>query len=411
MQCTGCDACKKLIASDDEGPVPPELTYRAQVAPNSPMLRFAGFAHLHMDNERAFFDNRFTEEAANDDPPTPSPGASISWRTDAERVIATLHYARMCDENCPTDQGKCYMRGDCRCACRVKLLVDGKEASWEQDGGHPKKGRILPGPLRIEVMYQQARVQHDYELILPWCAMGIDFRGLTLQSRGPGTHASPLPVPLPAKLRHIAFGDSITAGWCGDEASYPEYLAQWNGWEPVNVAVPGLALMYNTFRWLDPNAIGEGLARLRGATRGDALVTVMIGTNDCGSGEEKETGNQLTLILDALRKAHAHVPVAVITPIGGYCDDMERVRKSIAAAALSRHDPHLVLIDGLPLLPDVRCRLPPPACRPGGQSLPSPCAGRGESHARLKLRPMQGSGLAPYRIPCVRHYLSKISIL
>ena len=331
--------------------MPPELIHRALVAPNAQTLRFAGFAHLHVDHNRAFFDSRFTAAAADDESPTPSQGASVLWRTDAERVIVSLYYARLCDENCPTDQGKCYMRGACHCACRAKLFVDGHEAAWEQDGGHPKRGRILPGPLRIEVMYQQARVQHDYELAWPWCAMGVEFRGLTLQSREPGAHLSQLPLQPRVKLRHIAFGDSITAGWCGDESSYPEYLAQWNGWESVNVAVPGLALMYNTFRWLDASAIGEGLARLRGAARGDALVTVMVGTNDCGSGEEKDTGDQLTRILDALRKAHAHVPVAVITPIGGYCDDMEAVRRSLAAAVLARRDPHLTLIDGLPLLP------------------------------------------------------------
>ena len=47
------------------------------------------------------------------------------------------------------------------------------------------------------------------------------------------------PVLLPA---YVAYGNSITAGWCAGGAGYPPRLAEMNGWEPVDLGLPSVRI-------------------------------------------------------------------------------------------------------------------------------------------------------------------------
>lgn len=78
----------------------------------------------------------------------------------------------------------------------------------------------------------------------------------------------------------------------------------WNDWLSVNVAVPGLALTWNKFRWLAPEEADKGLARLGDLATDHSLMilTIMLGTNDCGMGKENEVGHPLAALLDSFRQ-------------------------------------------------------------------------------------------------------------
>ena len=115
----------------------------------------------------------------------------------------------------------------------------------------------------------------------------------------------PLPPPSPPPLRLVAHGDSITHGFCGQAASYPEQLAELNGWEAVNLGIQGLTAA-------DARAGGHGETI---AALAPDLATLMIGVNDAFYHAAAEVGADVDAIVGELRAHRPAVPLALITPL------------------------------------------------------------------------------------------------
>lgn len=286
-----------------------------------------------------------------------SSGARIRWKTDAQRVLAKVEYyarsAQSCDENCAInlDKSSCYDRQQqatkCHSQCEMTLFVDGEKTTAPQ---LVQQGGIYKGLMGITVMDQEAPAMHDYELVLPWGA-SIDFLGLNLESDRESPKLDELPPTEAFRLRYVAFGDSITHGWCGKKESYPEQLAQLNGWEPINMGIQGLGLH---------GAAENGAGRAIADQQGD-LATILIGINDgCQDGSVDNVGPALARLLEELRQGAPLLPVAVLTAIAtgfDWCgpNGLELFReqtRQVVEARRSRGDRNIVIVEGLALMPN-----------------------------------------------------------
>ena len=87
-------------------------------------------------------------------------------------------------------------------------------------------------------------------------------------------------VEQPPRPAYIAYGNSITAGWCAGGAGYPQRLAEMNGWEPVNLGLPSVRIEPS-----HGDVIG-GAAHARRA----ALVTIMVGIEELYHCDRPATG-------------------------------------------------------------------------------------------------------------------------
>ena len=87
-------------------------------------------------------------------------------------------------------------------------------------------------------------------------------------------------VEQPPRPAYVAYGNSITAGWCAGGAGYPQRLAEMNGWEPVNLGLPSVRIEPS-----HGDVIG-GAAHARRA----ALVTIMVGIEELYHCDRPATG-------------------------------------------------------------------------------------------------------------------------
>jgi len=156
-------------------------------------------------------------------------------------------------------------------------------------------------------------------------------------------------------LRYVAYGDSITHGFCGADDSYPEQIAELNEWEPINLGIQGLPASFGA-QWRH----GEAIAQLH-----PDLVTIMIGVNDCFSHPDDgrpgpSVGTNVGEIVDGIRAAEPEVPIAVVTPIrpvllySHWRAGIEELREQIQSAVerrVSNGDGHLMAVEGQSFVP------------------------------------------------------------
>lgn len=333
--CEDCPRCKQL-----GGPPAgqPALVQKSTVGPNDPLLEYSGYVHLQVTSELATFDRLYSETLGRNPAAKENPGARVRWRTDAQRVVVNLDYREQCDELCPMDINRgCYGRHICYCHCRARLFVDG-----DQQELHTRikaDGRYGPGKFELPVIkYRASPEVHEYLMVLPWCA-AVALRGITLESEA-GAPAPQLVAlsPAPPRMRYVAWGDSITHGWCGNE-TYPEQVSRLNQWEPFNVAIQGQKM---------DAGMGHGIATLKGD-----LYTFMVGANDCVSGGVGGFGHGMAEMLRIVRAAQPNAVLAVLTPVEFGTCGIEKYREALRehVRPMLSADSGIVLLEGRQLIP------------------------------------------------------------
>lgn len=314
------------------------------------------------------------------------PGASVTVVSNAEAASALVVYPEACSADCPGVMPKwCYVPepncshgdgdgdyaraegreipaasgthhvmcgGPCPNHCALKLYVDGVR-------------RALPSPPRAHMhgFTTVALLHHTgdaappnrtLELVMPRGGH-VELVGLRLSvARAPALEVRRPHWRPHAAFRWLAYGDSITQGFCAD-TPYPEIIGRENGWRDINAGISGLFL----------GRKGQGTALSR--SKAD-LVTILLGTNDFSSWCMKppealpcDAGAKLATVLDEFRAVQPRVPIAVITPLtrrdeghATCCVTLEGARQQLKAEVVKRQvrgDANLVVVDGPPLLP------------------------------------------------------------
>ena len=338
---------------------------RVAARPDDPRLRYSGYVRrVEVSATRARFDRVYGSlPLAAHGPATAQQGSlHLSWRSStASPVSVAVEYTSACSERCCPDLDlTCYPQSKCRTQCRLRLQVDGRPVA--APGLTPAAG-FERGVHHLELPPGDGQ-PHEYTLLWPWGA-AIDLLGLSVaddawQSLGDGLAGGdadadafllPPPPPSPPPLRLVAHGDSITHGFCGQAASYPEQLAELNGWEAVNLGIQGLTAA-------DARAGGHGETI---AALAPDLATLMIGVNDAFYHAAAEVGADVDAIVGELRARRPAVPLALITPLAAtsasdktLVDRVEVARAQVRRVAAARRgggDGRLVVVEGVPLLP------------------------------------------------------------
>lgn len=330
--------------------------------PTDGRLRYEGYAHLTTSAERARGD-RSPLGAAGSDIRLTSPGARISFATDARRVQVVLEYhgRAKCTADCPRlADGTCYAKQPCPNQCEVLVEVDGvrtQVAHTSPATGREHKQRDFSGEVQLQLMDQgEPRTRWvEYTLVLPWGAP-VDLKRVRAEHaadepRLPSVLAQP---PPPSRPRYVAYGDASTAGWCAP-TGYPHMLAELNGWSAVNLGVVQAR-------------VTPGHGASVAAQRPD-IVTILIGATEWQACATPDITAQLEGLLAAARGSApagsaGATPLVVVTPTvshreGAACKGAAAVkpadhRLQIAAAVAARQsagDDDVYLVDGVALVP------------------------------------------------------------
>ena len=340
--CFGCGRCVELAAIKQAKALVPALPQRASVAADHPALVYSGYYHKYVTDDHATFHREWSTwvskfenfgQAARE-----NPGVALRFVTNAQRATAALEYTNMCETACP-GRPRCEYREIRHCECAVRTFVDGilvhdfeseNRAQWDKGDVTVEVLPFAPSPAPERVV----------EVVLPWCA-SITFRGIELHSEA----SAPAPrvcadTPPPRRV-YAAIGDSITHGWCGN-VTYPTELARWNGWEPRNLGIQGLALMGARYG----REMGSAILK-----SGADFATVMIGINDCGKTDPSVFRLGVAALIDTVRAAKPELPLAIITPTyASYCTRHLRDATVDEVEPRLATDHHLVLIKGQALL-------------------------------------------------------------
>lgn len=276
-----------------------------------------------------------------------NPGARVSLLTNARRVHILLEYGVECRESCPGTfpgncyhprAGHCFMCGTCTNSCEVKLYVDGMQHSL------PAQSRraSFNGNQHDELLLLddgELRERH-VEVVMPWGGEVV-VRGFQLCCDAPS-----LRRPAERKFRYVAYGDSITQGFCAP-TPYPEVLGRLHGWDSLNLGIGGMKI-----------SPSHGLSI--GSRRAD-LISVFIGTNNWWT--NCDVTDEISSTIGNIRKGSPYVPLVVITmlarsdepgrsPKGG-CVRLEDFRQQIRREVSGRQDAgdeRLYIVEGRPLV-------------------------------------------------------------
>ncbi|KAL1512050.1 hypothetical protein AB1Y20_005324 [Prymnesium parvum] len=342
------------------------LALTLEVLPDDLLVQYSGYVRLFVDSQRARFDRKYgslpMDRYGNAE--MHSSGARVTWRTDAQRVTAYVEYRTevnqgTCDESCAVDVDKrsCYMggaavaceaaegcQGQCFSQCQVGLLVDGVRVAGacQLRGPAGADAAVYAGKQQFTLLEQRATAMHEFSLVMPWGG-AVDFLGLILESDPP--HAAPrlFPMVQQPRLRYVAYGDSITHGWCGLGDSYPERIAQMHAsFEAINMGLRGLTATFGA---------DAGHGQFLGMN-GD-LVTILLGADDFyAGGDPAAIAASIGAIVGGVRAEAPKAPVAVITPIVSAAADLEPLRAAIRATVrqMALSDARLYLVEGSVLL-------------------------------------------------------------
>lgn len=336
--------------------------HSSDVRANDGRFKFSGFLHLDSNADRTRATRQFGTSSLDGygNAASQSSGLHVRWRSAAQHVVARLNYRTPCDEACAIDLDKttCYSKPKCHSQCEPKLLVDGLQsnascivASGVYRGDHECRWVSNFDDTRRYAPHWAVR---DFELVFPWGAE-IDFKGLHLVSQDlpwDMTDATIVDFWDRPRVRLVAYGDSITHGWCGRGDSYVEWLARLTDGDidPINMGIQGLSANAGATA-----AHGDAIAQLQ-----PDVVTVMIGVNDLlgGAKDPASTAGDVMRIVDDLRARKPWTPIVLITPT--FCtwadSSLEALRKAMRAEALERRrtDKRLFLVEGQALLPKDR---------------------------------------------------------
>ncbi|EOD12381.1 hypothetical protein EMIHUDRAFT_213608 [Emiliania huxleyi CCMP1516] len=166
--------------------------------------------------------------------------------------------------------------------------------------GQPGAPRLYIGAVAFDLAVDEAAPMgmRRFELSMPWGA-ATHLAGLRL-ARPPTSDGITVQRPPPrGRFTYIAYGDSITHGYCA-ETPYPGLIGRLNNWTAINLGWGGIRVTPRH---------GPAL----GAIPAD-LISMLIGTNDYGGGN-CEVAAGLSETLNGIREAQPDVPLVVITMI------------------------------------------------------------------------------------------------
>ncbi|KAL3904510.1 MAG: hypothetical protein SGPRY_011259, partial [Prymnesium sp.] len=325
-----------------------ELIVRA----DDPRLLLENVFHQEGEGGRVHFDRCYDRQyGCEGGALSQHPGATISFLTDAESGVLTLQYNEQCDESCPgTMPDGCYhpksmcvdqhegLCGTCRAYCAPKLYIAGERITLPP---LVARSSYNQGEVKLAIFKQSSRsaVPRRFDIVMPWAA-DVSFVGLRLRN------VKQLKQPRRLTFRYVAYGDSITHGFCAD-TPYPEHIARENGWSALNLGIGGISITPHH---------GGALADLK-----PDLISTLIGTNnwpwDC------DVSAKMAQFLDNIRHRLQHVPIVVVTPItrgeegelnAKRCATLEDTREQIRRVVARRQragDNRIFLVEGRPLLP------------------------------------------------------------
>ena len=143
---------------------------------------------LSVDHERARFDRSPLAKEGSDAART-SPGARISFATDAVKAFAVFEYlgTHKCLPDCVVAaDGTCFeSKKMCRNQCELLLEVDGKQVDAKHTNlvgmslTHDHENRDFFGEIRVALVEQAEAVAHNFSLELPW-GTPVDLRRIHL---------------------------------------------------------------------------------------------------------------------------------------------------------------------------------------------------------------------------------------
>lgn len=217
-----------------------------RIPPNDPALGWTGVVHVqHFNGTVARFDRNYGSPPLAKSSFGPAVdetgGLRVRWRTVAASVTAHVRYSMVCDvrcavdacDHCSADTGSCYSSQDgCGSECDMTLLIDGVAVARRA----PAAANRWDGAVELLFPSAPSPGAHDYSLVWPWGAQ-IEFMGLSVTAplEPPGAPstvdaaAAGTAEPPWRALRYVAYGDSITHGFCSTASSYPELLGRLNG--------------------------------------------------------------------------------------------------------------------------------------------------------------------------------------
>jgi lysophospholipase L1-like esterase len=161
-------------------------------------------------------------------------------------------------------------------------------------------------------------------------------------------------APRPSRPRWLAYGDSLTEGWCASSPAlnWPARVGRRLDLEMVNLGYSGAAR--------GELAVAEMLAR-----QPADLITVAFGTN-CWTRVAHSAGLFVEVVatfLDILRSAHPTIPIVCLSPVvrpdgettpnarGLTHGELRRLFEMTVRERRDGGDANLHLIEGLPLVP------------------------------------------------------------
>lgn len=292
-----------------------------EIPASDPSFSYSGYANIDIQPEHVRFDRLIDAESGfrHD-----NPGVSIFFRTNAESVTARFLY-----------NGLRQLVGSLNGT--GVWFIDGKPS------GEFHTGAERPGPVEVAVLSHGGREERTFELRLPY-GESVDFQGITVNDG-----ATLVPIVLPKRIRYVAYGDSITHGFSASKVTntYPYMLAAKEGWELVNMGFGGREA-----------TASDGLAL---AAISPDVVTILMGFNDYYLNKPLLTYEQdLQGILRGIRTKCPLIPIYLITPLwsteplptklGLRLEDYRAVVRRVAGTA---NDPHLHLIEGPDLIPNL----------------------------------------------------------
>ena len=345
------------------------------ILPDDTALHYDNYLHAHISKERAVFDRCYDPEwpCGFDDENGVSfgpwveeqnPGTLVELRTNAARARVTLEYMQPCDTHC-ADSGawsgtnttigpSCYVPScaGCSCAmtCQPTLYVDGQRRDLPKTSVKSRyQGLMTLDLLTATSVGPSNQPERHVELVLPWGGV-VQIRSLQLHDEG---QLSLRRAPPRRPFTYVAFGDSITQGFCGD-TPYPEQVGRLNNWRTINLGWGGLI-----FR----NRLGPPIGQIPAD-----LISIALGTNNWPAGPPLcDLGSMLSGTVEGIRQGQPSTPIVVLTmfsrgsypadersPRGGCQKSMEDMRAQLRAEVVRRQglgDRHIYVVEGGPLMP------------------------------------------------------------
>ncbi len=292
------------------------------ITPDDPGLTYGDYAWVDVDSERTVFRRNLI--TTTDCCVLHSPGARITFRTDATALQLGLDFHNNCAE------ARCWA---------VRYEVDG--VLQPQQVGVPDS----LGEQWFVFGQQATPVLREISVILPYW-VDVDFLGVRLLGGAPGLSSPP---PVGPRLRCVAYGDSLTHGVAGGDVArtYPYRLGIERGWSVVNLGFGGHQIQAS-------DGTGVGFA-------GGDVVNVLMGTNAYKEGAPlADFRSRYAGFLDNLRAVQPDALVLIITPLwrtdellpnaeGMVLEDYRQLIRDLVAER-TNGDSRMHLIEGQDLL-------------------------------------------------------------